>query len=132
MKPRLIGRARFSFFSKITTPILGLFLFLFTAFPAGAFQTPTDGTCFVYPSPASGNQAWVVFNMSQSGFANISIYNEAGDLAAGISEIESAGVQQVPLDLTYYRKGIYLCRVVLNFDSGGGQTLTLFKFMVRH
>ena len=105
MKPRLIGHARFSFFSKITTPILGLFLFLFTAFPAGALQTPTDGTCFVYPSPASGNQAWVVFNMSQSGTANISIYNEAGDLAAGISEIESAGGRTGPVGSYLLPKG---------------------------
>ena len=111
---------------------MGLALFLFCALPADALQTPRDGTCFVYPTPATGNQAWVVFNMSQGGTANISIYNEAGDLAAGISEIESAGVQQVPLDLTYYRRGIYLCRVVLSFDAGGGQTLALFKFMVRH
>jgi hypothetical protein len=112
-------------------PWFWLVLLFLAAFPAGALQTPADGTCFVYPSPATGSQAWVVFNMPQSGAANIWIYNEAGDLAVAASQWEPAGLQQFPLDLTYYRRGIYFCRVVLNFDSGGSQNLALFEFMVQ-
>ena len=116
---------------SLSRPGFWLVLFTLASIPAGALQTPADGTCFVYPSPATGNQAWVVYNMPQSGVANIWIYNEAGDLAVAESQTEPAGLQQTSLDLTYYRKGIYFCRVVLNFDSGGTQTLSLFEFMVR-
>ncbi len=108
-----------------------LFLFLLTALSTSALQTPATGTCFVYPSPATGNQAYVVFNMPQSGTATVWVYNEAGDLATVVDQYETAGVQQTSLDLTYFHRGIYLCRVTLNFDAGGNQTLPIFKFMVR-
>jgi hypothetical protein len=69
--------------------------------------------------------------MPESGTATVYVYNEAGDLAEVTSEAQEAGVQQTFLDLTYYHRGIYMCRVVLSFDSGGTQTTSTFKFMVR-
>ncbi len=114
-------------FSRFLILITALFL---AVSPVPAVQTPPDGGCFVYPSPASGNLAWVVYNLSDSGTAAIYIYNEAGDLITQEQASNSSGLQQTPFDLTHYQSGVYICRVVLTLDSGGTQALKLFKFIV--
>lgn len=105
-------------------------LFLALAVPAFAVKDPPQGGCFVYPSPATGNSAWVVYNLPGSGTAQISVYNEAGDLVAQQRASNLAGDQQTFIDLTHYRAGLYLCRVVLFLDSGSIQSLKIFKFVV--
>jgi Secretion system C-terminal sorting domain len=95
-----------------------------------AAQTPAKGGCFIYPSPATGNFAWVVYNLPENGNASIYIYDEAGDLITQEQASNSAGIQQTPFDLTHYQRGIYICRVVLTLDSGVSQSLKLFKFIV--
>ncbi len=112
---------------------VGIFLFsiLFPVPSALSFHVPTNDSCYVYPSPASGDTAWVVYNMPSSGTAHILVYNESGDLAAQVEEIKPAGPQQqTGLNLFYYRKGIYICRVVLTLDTGETKWLKTFKFMV--
>jgi hypothetical protein len=125
MKPGPIYKSR---------PLLAFGFFLFTFFSitqALPLSLPPDDSCFVYPSPASGNTAWVVYNMPSSGTALVLVYNESGDLVAQVQETKPAGPQQqTGLDLFYYRKGIYLCRVLLTLDNGGTQWLKVFKFMV--
>ena len=113
-------------------PVLGILLFvlLFPTPQALGLHTPPSDSCFVYPSPASGDTAWVVYNMPSSGTALVLVYNESGDLAAQVQETKSAGVQQTGLDLFYYRRGIYICRVFLTLDTGVSQRLKSFKFMV--
>jgi len=106
------------------------FSFLILVPRSFALQNPPEGGCFVYPSPAQGSTAWVVFNLPESGTANVYIYNEAGDLVAETQLWNNAGLQQVPLDLTHYRSGVYVCRVALNLDSGSNSVLQLFKFIV--
>jgi hypothetical protein len=103
--------------------------FLFLS-KTSALQTPADGQCFVYPSPSQGNSAWVVYNLPKSGTAIVYIYNEAGDLVTQTQQSDNVGIQQIYLDLTHYRSGIYICRVVLTLDSGAGSALPLFKFIV--
>src|ERR1700722_1630529 len=76
------------------------FLFIFSG-PAQALQNPPDGGCFVFPSPATGNTARVVYNLTQSGAAAIFIYNEAGDLVAQEQASNKPGIQQTALDLTH-------------------------------
>jgi hypothetical protein len=95
-----------------------------------AVQTPANGNCFVYPNPATGNLAWVVYTLPESGNASIYIYDEAGDLITQEQASNYAGIQQTPFDLTHYQSGIYICRVVLTLDSGVSQSLKLFKFIV--
>jgi hypothetical protein len=107
-----------------------LLIFLFTASPLFSLQNPAGGGCFVYPSPVSGNWAWAVYNMGGSGSAQISVYNEAGDLVTQETVPGGPGIQQTPIDLTHYRKGIYICRVVVTLDSGVSQALQFFKFVV--
>ena len=112
---------------------VGIFLFslLFPIPSAFSFHVPPNDSCYVYPSPASGNTAWVVYNMPSSGTALILVYDESGDLAAQVEETKFAGPQQqTGLNLSYYRKGIYICRVVLTLDTGETKWLKTFKFMV--
>jgi len=112
--------------------ICAMWLFALSAFVPQTFalQNPPDGRCFVYPSPTQGETAWVVFNQPSNGTANVYIFNEAGDLVAESHPLNTAGLQQVPLDLTHYRSGVYICRVELDLDSGRKSVLQLFKFIV--
>lgn len=105
-------------------------LFFLASAPLLAVAVPPDNGCFVYPSPASGDTAWAVYRLPGSGTAQISVYNKAGDLVEQVSAWNIPGVQQTPIDLTHFRKGIYLCRVVLALDTGGTQSLKIFKFLV--
>jgi len=104
--------------------------FFFSTNPLPALQNPPDGGCFVYPSPASGNWAWAVYNMREDGTAQIGVFNEAGDLVGQKTVLNNAGLQQTAIDLNHFRSGVYICRIVLSLDSGGTQTLKLFKFVV--
>lgn len=119
--------------STQTHLLLTLCIFLFTLLPlpqAFSLYLPPDDSCFVYPSPASGDTAWVVYNMPSSGTALVQVYNESGDLVAQVEETKPAGPQQqTGLDLFYYRKGVYICRVFLTLDQGGTKWLKTFKFV---
>jgi hypothetical protein len=95
-----------------------------------ALQTPPAGTCYVYPSPATGASAWVVYTMPQNGTATIRVFTESGDLAAEDEETLPAGLQRTTLDLAYYHAGVYLCRVILSLDDGTTQKFPIFKFAV--
>lgn len=121
------------FFTGLKTPSLLLvviLLFLFVSSPCPALQTPPAGGCFVYPSPATGGSVWAVYNMTQVGIAHVRVYNEAGDLVVSVDQSQSAGVQQTWIDLSHLRKGIYLCRLSLEYNEGGKQVLKAFKFIV--
>jgi hypothetical protein len=109
---------------------LRITVFLLFFSPATALQTPPVGGCFVYPTPARDDSAWAVFNLPEAGNADVFIYNEAGDLVERERIQNASGIQQAPLDLTHFRNGIYLCRVVLNLDSGTARTLKPFRFLV--
>lgn len=106
------------------------FIFLFAPLPALSLQTPASGSCYVFPSPATGVSAWAVYEMPHAGTASVRIYNEAGDLVADVEDSPPAGVAQTPIDLSHFRDGLYLCRVLLHFSGGGAQVLETFKFVV--
>lgn len=113
---------------------LFLSILLFCLFPptaAPVLPAPPDGGCFVYPSPAApGGTAWVVYDMPTGGTADIFVYNEAGDLVTQETAPTAAGTFQTSIDLTHYRRGVYICQVVLHLDSGATQALQLCKFIV--
>lgn len=119
---------------KILKRILLIFgalcVFLFPNSPSFGLHIPEGSSCYVYPSPAYGNTAWAVYNMPASGNVQILIYNEAADLVAQVLDSKNPGVQQTPLDLFYYRSGVYICKIIFTFDSGVKQSLKYFKFVV--
>ena len=107
-----------------------LSLISFSVSPSLAVSLPQGNSCYVYPSPASGDIAWAVYNMPADGTALVVIYNESGDMVSQVEEIKYAGVQQTGLDLFYFRKGIYICRITLTLNGGEKRRLKTFKFMV--
>ena len=98
--------------------------------PSLAVTIPQGNACYVYPSPSSGDTAWAVYTMPSAGTAFVVVYNESGDMVSQVEEIKSAGLQQTGLDLFYYRKGIYICRITLTLENGEKKKLKTFKFMV--
>lgn len=112
------------------TRFAAIVMFLTALLPLYAAQTPREDSCFVYPSPASGASARVVYLVSDPGKAYVQVYNEAGDLVVEMQQLKPSGVQETVLDLTYYRKGLYICRVTLISDSMKVKKLRPFKFTV--
>ncbi len=126
MNPRSI-----TLLSLICLGLLTLTLYFFPSPPAHSFQVPASDACYVYPSPATGDTAWVVYNMPAIGTALVLIYNESGDLVAQVQESKPAGPQQqTGLNLFYYRRGVYFCRVFLTLENGDTKALKTFKFVV--
>jgi hypothetical protein len=111
--------------------VLGIIVFLISsAVLKAGVQTPPDGTAFIYPSPAPGSLVHVVYTMPESGTARIRVYSESGNLVADFQQLEPAGLQQTPLDISYYNPGIYLYLVTLSLDSGAQTSLPMGKFAV--
>ena len=126
MNPRSI-----TLLSRLCLGLLTLLLYFLPVHPAYSFQVPASDACYVYPSPATGNTAWVVYNMPSAGTALVLIYNESGDLVVQAQEGKPAGPQQqTGLNLFYYRRGVYFCRVFLTLDNGDTKVLKTFKFVV--
>ncbi len=116
--------------NRFAAIVLSLSFLLLPLSPSSAFKAPQTDSCFVYPSPAAGDTAWAVYIMPSDGTALVIVYNEAGDMVSQVQEIKSAGIQQTGLDLFYYRKGIYLCRITLSLNTGEKKRLKTFKFLV--
>ena len=96
-----------------------------------ALSPPLDPTVVtVFPSPATGSYVEVSYLMPSDGTAHVYIYNEAGDLVAEQSDPQLAGFPKSVLNLYYFRRGVYICRVVLDLDTGEVKKLKLFKFTV--
>ena len=114
-------------------PALFSFLFFLPLAPVAPYQPPAPGSSFAYPSPApAGGTLHVVYNMSQPGTAEVLIYDEAGDLTTQWQDpsVKNAGVAESLVDLYYYKPGVYFYRLVLTFNSGGGQSIGLVAFSV--
>lgn len=92
---------------------------------------PPVGKTFAYPSPATGGNINVVYTMNGPGRAHIRVYNSVGDLVASVDDLELAGVQKSAVPINGFAPGVYLYKVVLNYDSGGSQSLAVQKFGVK-
>ena len=125
MTPFPAGRLNIRFL-----PVIASFFFLSAVFPAFPFEKPKPGSCYVYPSPATGSAAFVVYQMPQQGSVEVRLYNESGDLVLDVTEPQNAGIQRTGMNLTYLRRGIYLCQVLLKPEMGLTQTLKVFEFSV--
>jgi hypothetical protein len=92
---------------------------------------PGSDRTFAYPSPAMGGNINVVYTMASQGTAHVRIYNAVGNLVASADDLELSGVQQSVISVNGFAPGVYLYKVVLNYDSGGSQSLAVQKFGVK-
>ena len=91
---------------------------------------PAQGHTFAFPSPARGGLINMVYNMQSSGQATVRIYNDHGDLAASLQESKPQGAQTSQFQIGDFAPGVYLYKVVLNYDSGSSESLPVQKFGV--
>lgn len=93
------------------------------------FLTPTPtptppapaGVPYVYSNPSSGPLVTFVYDMEESGKADIRVWNASGVLAASLEDVKAAGVQESVLNIQSFAPGHYFYQVDLKYDSGGEQ-----------
>ncbi len=89
----------------------------FTNTPTFITTPPTIGTSFIYPSPATGDSATIVYLMLGPGTVKIRVYNEAAELVATIEEQKQGGPQASILDVRNFVSGVYLYMVSMKYNS---------------
>ncbi|HJT24549.1 MAG TPA: malectin domain-containing carbohydrate-binding protein [bacterium] len=88
--------------------------------------TPTppapNGVPYVYSNPSSGPTVRFVYDMQESGRADIRVWNASGVLAGSLEDIwATAGIQQSTLNIQSFAPGHYFYQVDLKYDSGREQ-----------
>lgn len=73
---------------------------------------------YVYSNPSSGPTVRFVYNMAESGEANIRVWNASGILAASLGEQKTSGIQQSVLNIQSFTPGHYFYQIDLKYDSG--------------
>jgi hypothetical protein len=68
--------------------------------------------------------------MPGSGSVQVLVWNSNGDLSATVADFKPAGVQVTRIPISNFAVGVYLYKVVFNFDSGATQRSELQKFSV--
>jgi len=99
------------------------------------FLTSVIGTYFdpyIFPSPATGSTAFIAYYMTDSGLANIRIYNEIGELIDALEERKSSGAQSSSIDVDKMAPGVYFYLLNMNYDGGTTQKHSKRKFVVIH
>jgi hypothetical protein len=88
----------------------------------GCFETSVTGVqntsspveIFCYPNPLHerGN---LQFNLSYAGRCEIRLYDRSGRYVKILADqVVEPGVQNIPVDLSDLRDGLYICRIFLN------------------
>jgi len=102
-----------------------------TPTPTATFvNPPSSGQCFIYPSPARGDHASVSYDMAEPGTMDMKIWNDAGELAAEITDHKPAGVQVTSFDLSRLAPRVYIYALTLTYDSGRVEKTKPRKFAV--
>jgi hypothetical protein len=73
---------------------------------------------YVYSNPSSGPTVQFVYNMADSGKADIRIWNASGVLAASLEDVKPSGIQQSTLNIQAFAPGHYFYQIDLKYDSG--------------
>ena len=93
-----------------------------------------SGDCvepYIYPSPATGNTAYIVTCMAGPGNMNIRVYNELGDLVNTLEERKPAGPQSTRVDIGDLSPGVYIYLLKRIYDDGN-TAHSKHKFVVLH
>ena len=93
---------------------------------------PEAGNCFVYPSPAKGDQATLSYNMAESGDADLKIWNLKAELVTRVSGQKPKGVQITPFNISGVPSGVYFYSLTLRYDSGRVEEIKPKKFVIIH
>jgi sugar lactone lactonase YvrE len=101
--------------------------FLTPIVPVGSYFNP-----YIFPSPTTGNNAGIVYNMVVSGLVNIRVYNEIGELVYTLDESKPAGTQGSSINVSKLAPGVYFCLLKVNYDDGNTKKYSKLKFAVIH
>jgi len=85
---------------------------------------------YIYPSPATGDTAWVVYTMKESGVAVLLIYTSGADLADKIEEPKPAGNQKTSISINRFASGTYFCILRRKYYSGWEENHKPKKFLI--
>jgi hypothetical protein len=127
---RTVGHSPFilggpmDFPSRLIPLFLGTLLFL-CATPSLA-QVPVK----VFPNPCLGDSVQVEFTLPAPGRARVLVYNEAGDLVASLREVLPSGLRRTTVNFHHFRRGLYLCQVVMELNNGRVLRTGTVKFTV--
>jgi hypothetical protein len=111
--------------------LAALLMLMFAYSHLSALTPPGPGEAFIYPSPATGNFAFLAFSMAESGQARVLVYNEAGSLVLDQRHDFLPGVQQFILNNYLFANGAYVYRVYTAYGSGRSEKMS-GKFAVKH
>ena len=103
---------------------------------ASSTVTPTppptaSGNGYLYPSPVRGGLAHFAYTLAQSGRLILRIWTQNGELAAEVTDSQSAGFHSTALDLSGFAPGVYFYTAILEY-SGSAEKLKRGKFVVIH
>ncbi len=93
---------------------------------------PGTGQDFIYPSPAKGTTAHVVYFMTGPGRMKMTIWNEAAERRAEVTDLRPAGSQSTSFDISGWASGVYFYALTLSYDNGQVQKITPQKFAIIH
>jgi hypothetical protein len=93
---------------------------------------PGAGRYFIYPSPARGTQAHVAYFMEGPGRMKLTIWNEAAERRAEVTDQRPEGSQSAAFDISGWASGVYFYALTLTYDSGVVQKLAPQKFAIIH
>jgi hypothetical protein len=111
-------------FNGVANPSMGM--------PAGAGSgVPANSGSYIFPSPATGDSADIVYTMASAGEAQIHIYNETGRLVDSIVEQKGSGWQTSHVSVGKFAQGLYFYVIHMKYDDGGKDTQGPHKFVVK-
>ena len=94
--------------------------------------SPLGPGSYIFPSPANGPTATIVYTMAESGTVEIRVYNEVGDLVTKVNDNKSAGPQVSTIHTDWLAPGVYFYILNLNYNSGVSDKRKLKNFFVKY
>jgi hypothetical protein len=85
---------------------------------------------YIYPSPARGQSADIVYSMASAGMVKIRIHNETGRLVDTIDEHQPGGWRSSKVSVGKFAPGVYFYLISMAYDGGKRETLLRNKFVV--
>ncbi len=101
-----------------------------TASPTFVTTPAAAGATFIYPSPATGDKANVVYTLSGPGNVKIRVYNDAAQLVETLTEDKQGGPQTSVLNIKNLSTGVYMYILTLTYQNQGTTKIGPKKFMV--